>query len=433
MILDNVLPDGLGMSAIPQIHADSPNLPVLFITGRGSSSSAIEAMKLSAFDYLPKPLDPSKLRGMIDRALALGRLLEEGEAPSPAVGQPVEGPAPTPDEPNRLVGDCPAMQTVLKSIGKVAGQDVSVMIRGEHGTGKEAVAREIHRHSARSEGPFIAFACRGLDERRIDEELFGTAAGSPGRIAEAEGGTLVLQGVSRLTLPMQAKLLGVLRDGVYEPASGGGPPREVGCRLIAITTDDLEARSRAGEFRSDLYYVLSSFVINLPPIRQRHGDLPLLIQSSLNRLRHISQAFGFDQPRVSGEAMKTLGTHLWPGNLDELDSVLKRALIEQKGNILLPDNLFQAGAGDSVVATTAKDGDDRAVTDWSAFADLRIEAGSDTLHAEAVAEAEQKLFARLLRHTRGNQSRAAQFLGITRASLRKKLRQHGMAAKPVDD
>lgn len=178
--------------------------------------------------------------------------------------------------------------------------------------------------------------------------------------------------------------------------------------------------------------MLCSFVINLPPVRQHHGDLPLLIRSSLNGLRPISQAFGFEEPRLSGEAMKALGMHLWPGNLDELDSVLKRALIEQKGSISLSGNLFQAVSGDAVVATAAKDGDDRATTDWSACTDIRIEAGSDTLHAEAIAEAEQKLFTRVLRHTRGNQSRAALILRITRASLRKKLRQHGMAAKPID-
>lgn len=432
VVLDNLLPDGLGMEVIAQIHAVAPNVPVLFTTGRGSSGDAIEAMKRSAFDYLPKPLDPPRVRVHIDRALALRRLLRNENLAQPAGRSQPSPPATVRAEPSRLVGDCPAMQSVFKSIGRVSAQEVTVLIRGEHGTGKEATAREIHRHSRRAEGPLVSFACRGLDERRLDEELFGASDRTTGRLADAAGGTLVLHGVSRLTLPMQEKLLGVVRDGAYETASGGGTLRSVGCRLIAITTDDLEARSRAGEFRSDLYYLLSSFVINLPPIRQRHGDLRLLVENSLSRLRPIAEGFGVREPSVSDEAMRTLGAHLWPGNLDELDSVLRRALVEQNGNILLADDLIRAVPGDSVVAASANRGDDRTTTDWAAFADIRIEAGSDTLHADAVAEAEQKLFARLLRHTSGNQSRAAQILGITRASLRKKLRQYGMVAKPAD-
>lgn len=434
VILGSTLPDGSGLDLISRIHASAPESPVLFIANRGSGATAIEALKRSAYDYLPKPLEPPKLRTRIDRALSHRRLMLEVRQVSQLERRLAPNElAPQLTQPASLVGDCPAMQRVFKSIGKVAAHDVAVLIRGEHGTGKEEVAREIHTHSARAAGPLISFACRGLDERRIEKALFGESKDQPGRIDQAKGGTLVLQGISGLAMPMQGKLLRVIREGVYEPGSGGGPTRPIQCRLIAITTDDLEAKARAGEFRSDLYYALSSFVITLPPIRQRHGDLRLLVENSLAKLRPIAEAFDIDRPKVSDAVMNVLGAHLWPGNIDELDSVLKRAMIEQKGNVLLPDQLIDAVAGESVIATQASDDTDRQATNWATFTDLRVESDSDTLYADAIAEVERKLFARVLHHTRGNQAQASRFLGITRASLRKKLRQHGMSAKPPDE
>ena len=436
VILDNVLPDRLGMGALNEIHGLAPTVPILFITARGSGGAAIEAMKLCAFDYLPKPLDPPKLRVQIDRALSLRRMLQNGDsaAAGPAVAQ-TPGPN-VPSEPAELIGDCPAMQAVFKAIGKVALQDIAVLVRGENGTGKESVAREIHGHSHRSAGPLVKLHCRGLDERRLDEELFGhsDANGRPsaaGRIGEAAGGTLVLQEVGDIPLQLQAKLLAAIRDGYYE--AGSGQRTRFDCRVLAITTEDLEAQSREGRFRSDLYYTLSSFVITLPPVRQRHGDLRLLVEHALGKLQPIAAAFGVDRPQVSEEAMQALASHLWPGNIDELESVLKRALIEQKGNILLPGELIQAVTGSSAVPTSTRNGSSRFTTDWAAFAEMRIEAGADTLHADAIAETERKLFTRVLRHTRGNQAQAARILGITRASLRKKLRIYGMVAKPREE
>lgn len=438
VILDNVLPDGLGLGALSEIHLLAPNVPILFVTARGTGGAAIEAMKLCAFDYLPKPLDPPKLRMQIERALALRNVtLQRAKAAAETedtVWPPIPGP-PVSTEPAGLVGDCPAMQIVFKSIGKVARQEIAVLISGEHGTGKESVAREIHAHSHRAAGPFVKVHCRGMSERRLDEELFGREGSHDdsggGRAAEAASGTLVLQEVGAVSLGLQAKLLSAIRDGYYE--SGDGRRLPFNCRLLAINTEDLETKARAGEFRSDLYYTLSSFVVALPPVRQRHGDLRLLVEHSLKKLQPIAAAFGVREPHVSDEAMQALASHLWPGNIDELESVLKRALIEQKGNILLPTELLQAVSGESAVPAAARTGSPRYLTDWASFVDMRVEAGSDTLYADAVAETERKLFMRVLRHTRGNQAQAARILGITRASLRKKLRQHGMAAKPREE
>lgn len=434
VVLNSVLPGSEGVDLLPQVHDLLPNSPVLFITERGSGASAIEAAKRSAYDYLPKPLEPTRIRARIDRALAHRRRLLEVKIDEQLERRlaPREL-APRLTDPLSLVGDCPAMQSVFKAIGKVAIHDVAVLIRGEHGTGKEEVAREIHAHSPRADGPLISFACRGIDERRLDEELFGTSESQPGRVGQAAGGTLVLQGISGLAMPIQAKLLRVIREGLYEMAGGRGPSQPVKCRFIAITTDDLEAKARAGEFRSDLYYALSSFVIKLPPIRQRHGDLRLLVENSLAKLKSVAEAYGVEQPKVSDRVMDALASHLWPGNIDELDSVLKRAMIEQKGNLLVSEGLLEALSGDSVVPTAEATSENRHATDWSSFTDLRVESGSDTLYADAVAEVERKLFTRVLHHTRGNQAQASRFLGITRASLRKKLRQHGMSAKPPDE
>lgn len=432
IVLDNMLPDCMGIEVLSRIHELAPEVPVLFITARGSGSTAIEAMKLSAFDYLPKPLDAGKLRTQITRALSLRSLLQ-----SPAgLDLTLTGDETYADPPpvsDALVGECPAMQTVFKAIGKVAQQDVPVLLRGEHGTGKEAMAREIHRHSRRLDGPFVKLHCPGLDERLFDEELFGhIGSATLGAIERASGGTLLLQEVGRLNMASQGKLLQVLREGKYQPRGVDGP-RTLPCRIIAITTDDLESLVRSGEFRSDLYYTLNSFVITLPPLRQRHGDMPLLIHHTLRKLGHIAAGFGISQTRVSDDAMAVLCKHLWPGNIDELESVLKRAMVEQKGHILVAEDLKRAMTDDPVLTTTQECETSKYGTDWASFTQLRIDSGTDSLHLEATEEMERKLFDRVLMHTGGNQAHAARILGITRASLRKKLRQYGMQASRLAD
>jgi DNA-binding NtrC family response regulator len=432
IVLDNMLPDCMGIEVLTRIHELAPQVPVLFVTARGSGSTAIEAMKLSAFDYLPKPLDPSKLRTQITRALSLRTLLQSpaGLDVSRAGEESYVDPQPVSDA---LVGECSAMQTVFKAIGKVAQQDVPVLLRGEHGTGKEAMAREIHRHSRRIDGPFVKVHCPGLDERRFGEELFGSSSSAtPGAIERASGGTLLLQEVGRLSMASQGKLLQVLREGKYQPR-GVDTPQTLPCRIIAITTDDLESQVRNGDFRSDLYYTLNSFVITLPPLRQRHGDMPLLIHHTLRKLGHIAAGFGISQPRVSDDAMAVLCKHLWPGNIDELESVLKRAMVEQKGHILVAEDLKRAMADDPVISSTQEWEGSKFATDWASFTQLRIDSGTDTLHLEATEEMERKLFDRVLMHTGGNQAHAARLLGITRASLRKKLRQYGMQASRLAD
>ncbi|MCO6045596.1 sigma-54 dependent transcriptional regulator [Aeoliella sp. ICT_H6.2] len=435
IVLDNMLPDCIGIEVLSKIHHLAPNVPVIFVTARGSGSTAIEAMKLSAFDYLPKPLDPSKLRLQVERALSLRSLLQSTAALDSDCAPSLQPPLiETPEKPtsDALVGECPAMQHVFKAVGKVAMQSVPVLLRGEHGTGKEALAREIHRHSRFADGPFIKTFCPGRSDEQLKHELFGNAD-VPGNINFSTNGTLLLQEIGTLSLAAQGLLLQVLRDGSYtDPLSGESKP--LPCRLMTTTTDDLEELVRKGEFRSDLYYLLTSFVITLPPLRQRHGDLPLLIARTLDKLSHIAAGFGIDYTRVSEDAMKVLCRHLWPGNIDELESVLKRAMVEQKGHILVADDMKRAMAEDPVVAMSGDTDDStKFSTDWAVFAQMRIDSGTEDLHADAVEEMERKLFVRVLGHTGGNQAQAARLLGITRASLRKKLRQYGMSAQQLAD
>ena len=422
VILGNSLPDLEPSEVIPKIHALEPNLPVILIAEQGMGGNAIQAAKLSVFDYMIRPLETKTLGSTIHRALDFKRLSEATKLEEDLEGKELPQSFGT----DTLVGDCPAMLSVFKSIGKVADKEVDVLIRGEHGTGKEAVAFELHKQSSRANSPFYKLCCRGFKEAELEAELFGIEGEKAGCIELAGDGTLVLQEVADLSLPMQTRLLKAIRNRVYENQQG--KEQEVKCRFIIVSSEDLEAKTRSGDFRSDLFYILSSFMINLPPLRLRQGDLPLLVQSCLRKLTSIASSFGVERPRVSEQAMQVLSNHLWPGNIDELESVIKRALVEQEGNILLPIGLIETDI-DSVVAVGVQTGSTKYLTDWSLFTKLRIDRGTDTLHAEAMEEAERKLLRRVLRHTQGNQAKASRILGIARASLRKKLRIYGISPK----
>ena len=432
VVLDNVLPDGMGIEVLNKIHELLPNVPVLFVTARGSGSTAIEAMKQCAFDYLPKPLDPSKLRAQISRALALSSLLQEGNSESALS----KDDTATSNASDPLVGECVAMQNVFKAVGKVAQLDVPVLIRGEHGTGKESIAKEIHRHSQRSDGPFTKIACAGLNEANLEKQLFGESLSDgsyvPGAIDRASSGTLFIEEISQLPLALQANLITALRDEVFYPVNSE-TSKPLPCRVIGTTSSDLEALVRHGDFRSDLFYTMTAFIVTLPALRQRHGDIPLLINDSLKKLKHIAQGFGIQETVLSEEAKRVLCKHTWPGNIDELESVLKRALVEQKGHILEASDIQKALSEDAVVTSSLDSEVSKHVTDWATFAKLRIDGDTDTLHSDATEEMERKLFANVLTHTAGNQTRAAKILGITRASLRKKLRLYGMNAMQVGE
>jgi len=420
IVLDHLLPDTSGTEVLARLQRDAPTCPVVFVTSDKTGGTAIEAMKLGAFDYLTKPFELPRLRSLVERALRLSSTLRTPVQKLSAI-EPFGGPL------GELVGECPAMQTVFKAIGTVAMHNVSVLLAGEQGTGKETVAQAIHDNSRTPGGPFVKLHCPSYDPDQLEQQLFGevpldSAVRNRGRLAQAHGGTLLLEEVGSLPLPTQGRLLNVLREGVIESETGGSPT-PIDFRMIASTSTELEGLVRAGVLRSDLYYVLSSFVIRLPPLRQRAGDLPLLIEQLLPNLSAIDTPDDATPLVITDESLQLLCGHTWPGNIDELQSVLRRASVESKSRVALPETFVKAIGRDPVVSHDTDEYASVYSTDWDTFAKHRIERGADSLYQEATLETDRKLLARVLEHTEGNQAHAARILGITRTSLRKKLRQ----------
>src|SRR3954464_5716574 len=418
VVLDLNLPDMSGLDVCLRIREIDARIPVIFITGQGTTETAIEAMKRGAFDYLLKPLDVARVRELVERAAEISRLMR---MPAMVANEALaQGPADV------LVGRSPAMQEVYKAIGLVAPQDLAVLILGESGRGKELVARAVYQHSRRSGGPFLAINCAAIPENLLESELFGHEKGAftgadrrrIGKFEQCSGGTLFLDEIGDMTPLTQAKVLRVLQDGRFERV-GGNETIQTNVRLLAATNCDLEQMVAAGDFRGDLYYRLGIVTITLPPLRERAEDLPLLID---HFLRRFSPELGKEVDRIAPEALEVLRRHLWPGNIRELQSVLKQALLRSKGPVLLPDFLPASVRGEEEPA-----GKPPAPFDWEAFLDDRLRAGSQDLYAESLAVMERWLVTRVLRHTRGNQLQAAKILGITRGSLRTKIRTLGIS------
>jgi two-component system nitrogen regulation response regulator GlnG len=418
VVLDVQLPDQTGLDLFRRIRAVDARTPVIFITGKTTTDTAIEAMKLGAYDYLFKPLELGPLRQTIDRALALSRLVH-----TPAVVAEEEA---VDERADAIIGRCPAMLQVYKAIGRVADQDVTALITGETGTGKELVARAIYQHSRRAAGPFLAINCAAIPEQLLESELFGHEKGAftgadRGRIGKFEqcsGGTLFLDEVGDMSPLTQSKLLRVLQEQRFERL-GGNETIQTDVRLLAATNRDLEAMVARGRFRQDLFYRLGVFGIHLPPLRERGDDIVLLIQ---HYIRRFSRELGKDVQGVAPEAIELLRHYAWPGNVRELQSVLKQALLQATGSILVPDFLPVALLKRGQNGTTGPEES----TPLLHFIDEQLAAGTEDLYEESLRRMERILLGRVLQHTNGNQVQAAKILGITRGSLRNKLRELGI-------
>jgi two-component system nitrogen regulation response regulator GlnG len=419
VILDIYLPDESGLVTFRRVRELDARIPVIFITGHGTAEAAIEAMKLGAFDYLIKPLELDHLRDLVGRAFEISRLMHV-----PAV---VADEEPAAESADVLVGRCPAMQEVYKAIGRVAAQDVTVLILGESGTGKELVARAIYQHSKRAQAPFLGINCAAIPETLLESELFGHEKGAftgaerkrIGKFEQCNGGTLFLDEIGDMTPLTQTKILRLLQEQRFERV-GGNETVQANVRLIAATNCDLPTLVETGQFRGDLYYRLSVFTIRLPAVRERPGDLPLLVDHFVKR---FSRELGKDVVQVAPETHEVLSRYSWPGNVRELQSVLKQSLLQATGRVLVPDFLppaLRAPRDDG-----ARPGAP-ALPDWEHFIGERLQAGSEDLYAEALALMERQLLTAVLRHTAGNQVQAARILGITRGSLRTKIRALGI-------
>jgi two-component system nitrogen regulation response regulator GlnG len=423
ILLDVHLPDLPGLEAYQRIRQIDGRIPVVFITWAATADTAIEAMKEGAYDYLFKPLDLARLRGVVAQALELGRLMRR-----PAVV------AETPSEEDggdAIIGRCPAMGEVYKAIGRVAAQNVIALITGESGTGKELVARAIYQHGTRARAPFLAINCAAIPESLLESELFGHEKGAftgadrrrIGKFEQTSGGTLFLDEIGDMPPATQAKVLRVLQDQTFERL-GGNETVRTDVRLIAATHRDLKAWSAEGKFREDLYYRLSVFTIHLPALRERGDDLPMLVE---HYLRRFSRDLGRQVREVTPEALGLLRRYPWPGNVRELQGVLKQALLQATGTVLVPAFLPESLRGPPGPAA-GRDAGPGAEFSFEAFILRRLEAGTTTLSAEAHQHLDRLLLRLALRHTGGNQVQAARALGISRQTLRTKTRELGLSA-----
>ena len=404
--------DGLGLLA--KLRAERPALPVVLVTAYGSISSAVDAMRAGAFDYLSKPLgDPDDLRVVASRAMAhRDALLSQG--PLNRLGGPgelgeLDGTPGDGDDP--LVYRDPAMERVMTLVARVAPTDATVLLTGESGTGKELVARRVHALSPRAHGPFVPVNCAALSETLLDSELFGHERGAftgadrrrQGRFEVADGGTLFLDEVGEMSPGLQAKLLRVLQERTFERV-GGVQPVSVDVRLVAATHRDLEAMVAAGTFRQDLYFRLAVVPLHLPPLRERGGDVLVLARHLLavHAGRHRPDCAN---PELTPMAEAALTRHAWPGNVRELSNTVERAVIVCDGAAVTPTDLGLDHAGPA--GTTP----------------LAAELDGPTLNLK---ELERVAIARALDETGGNRRQAADLLGIALRTLHYKLNEYGL-------
>jgi len=427
VLLDIMLPETSGLELFPQIHSVDPKLPIIFITSGGASDTTIEAMKLGAHDFLLKPLDLNELRKQVKQAIEIRRLMLE---PVALPGQS-DSAAPLSDQ---LVGSSPPMLDVYKAIGRVAEEDVTVLVCGESGTGKELIARAIYHHSRRSDGPFLAVNCAAIPESLLESELFGHEQGAftgaerrrLGKFEQCDGGTLFLDEVGDMPPVLQSKMLRILQEQRFERV-GGNETIQVDVRVIAATNRDLEKMVDKAEFRADLYYRLNGFTVGLAPLRERGDDLALLVDYFLGRL---NKSLNRKIDRISEEAMDLLRSYEWPGNVRELQAVLKQAILQTTGSVVAPDFLPDAVKKMKAPCQVEDDAED-STTCIKRFVNHRLAAGTEDLYAESLEWMEQYLISRVLKMSDGNQTKSAAVLGITRGSLRNKIRSLGISVEQV--
>ncbi|HTL53329.1 MAG TPA: sigma-54 dependent transcriptional regulator, partial [Planctomycetota bacterium] len=399
VVMDVQMSGMSGLDAIRKLKAILPKLPIIIMTGQGTTEIAIEATKNGAFDYHLKPFEPQEMIKSINHALDSIRLMAREVEIAPAVQKATS---------DALIGQSHAMQEVYKAIGRVAGTDATVLIRGETGTGKELVARALYQHSARSAQPLMVVNCVAIPETLLESELFGhekgafTGADSKriGRFEQCSGGTLFLDEVGDMTPLVQSKLLRLLQEQKFERV-GGSETISTDVRILAATNRDLEKMVADGDFRADLYYRLNGYTIKLPPLRERGDDLIILLEHFLSR---FANSLGKDVEGITPEALDLLAKYPWPGNVRELQSVVRQSLLHATGRVLMPDFLpeeVRRGRKPLVTAGPSRQGGLRSL---EMLIDDILEGGGEELYAESLAMLEKYLFTRVLSHTGGNQS-----------------------------
>ena len=423
VLLDVRLPGQDGLDVLGKICKRRPDLPVVMMTAFGTLQVAVEAMKLGAYDYIGKPFDIDEVLLVVEKALQAQALAQEVTR----LRQDTEERF----DPGRIVGVSPAMQQIFKAVAKVAGTDLTVLLRGESGTGKELIAKAVHENSRRNARPFVPVNCAAIPRELMESELFGHEKGAftgavsarRGRFEQAAGGTAFLDEVGDMDLSLQTKLLRVLQERRIERLGGEGSiPVDV--RIVAATNQDLEAAVARRTFREDLFYRLNVVSIHLPPLRDRREDIPALVMHFLDE--HAREQEG-SRKTFSPEAMELMTTYGWPGNVRELENVVRRACALASTSMILshhlPDALrTRAGPQEGGV------GPDVFPTDWIRNELARLQGSIDgRLRDHFVACVERPLLELVLRRAGGNQVKAADLLGINRNTLRKRIKELGIS------
>lgn len=425
VLLDVMLPGTSGLDVFQQIQNIDRKLPIIFITSGSDSATAIKAMQLGGFDYVTKPLDLPSLADLVEQAIDTRRMMKTEVALSTH-----ETSAP---DAETFVGRSAPMLEVFKSIGRVAAQSVPVLIRGESGTGKELVARAIYQNSDRANECFMAVNCAALPDALLESELFGHEKGAftgadkqrIGKFEACNGGTIFLDEIGDMSPLVQSKMLRLLQQQEFERV-GGNQTIKTNVRIIAATNLDLDQMVEDGEFREDLFYRLNGLTINLPPLRDRAGDVAHLLEHYLSIW--AKQMNRTDIEGISPEALTLLQQYGWPGNVRELQSVVRQSVLNATGPVIVPSFLPDEVTGTRATSSADSDPQNNGMpSDLAPFIDQQLNAGTDDLYAETLEQMELYLITRVLEFTEGNQSRAAEILGITRGKIRNRVKQFGIS------
>ena len=416
LILDIMMPRMDGIEVLRRVKETHPDIEVIMITGLSQIETAVHAMKLGAFDYLPKPFDPDELKLAVERALERRRLLQENLTLKSEVSSRYRL--------ENIIGASPRMQSLYRLIAKCAPTNSTVLVTGENGTGKELVARAIHYNSLRKDGPFVPVDCNALSENLLESELFGHVKGSfTGAVASkrglfeaARGGTLFLDEIGNISLPTQAKLLRVIQEREFR-AVGDTRSQEADVRLIAATNKDLVAMVKAETFREDLYYRINIFPIQVPPLRERREDIPAL---AFHFLTAYSRELGRKATGFSEGAMSALTHHAWPGNVRELENTVQRALILAGDGIIRRAHLAGlAAAAPQTGEAVPQTGD-------------QLKQAKKAAREKSVEGIEREFVLEALRRNAWNVTRSAAETGMQRANFQALMKKHDIHLRDAD-
>jgi nitrogen regulation protein NR(I) len=421
LLTDLRMPGMSGLELLDSVQRSHPWLPVIVITAHGSVETAVSALKRGAVDYVQKPFDKDELRVAVRKALAAARSAKHTSPDTSAAGGRF-----------RIIGISARMQEIFTIIEKVAATPSTVLITGESGTGKELVATALHEHSDRAERPLIRVNCAAIPKDLLESEFFGHEKGAftgavgskPGRFELADGGTLFLDEIADIPIEMQVKLLRALQEGQFERV-GGVKTIDVDVRLVAATNRDLAREIEAGQFREDLFYRLNVVPIHLPPLRDRPEDIRPLAEGCLER---CNGRLGKQIAGISSAALEVLERYPWPGNVRELENVIERTVLFADGPQIdaddLPEELRRPRETSGTTSTAAP---------TPAVSGLDTGNSMKDIVRQATASLERDLIIKALDETRGNVTRAAHLLRISRKGLQNKMKELGLRERPGDD